>query len=161
MSIRTLEDQVKRRVEEATKGVQLIDNDGNYVEPLIVTGALPSEAIKGRPYILIQTLKISDDDLESRVEIGILYSTVGMSRDEESSRHIGVLKDAYSRGHWDILGVIEKIRLNFLKEANFEFGVLDRKMQHEVFGNVNFKFYMGESRVKFRIPTIAPENDYV
>ena len=49
MSIRNLEDGVKKRVEKAIKGIQLKNEEGEYVDPIIVTGALPKEAIRGNP----------------------------------------------------------------------------------------------------------------
>ena len=63
--------------------------------------------------------------------------------------------------YWDIISLIDKIRADFLKETNFEFGVLERKMKHEAFGQIEDINYLGESKLKFKISTIAPEGEYL
>lgn len=159
MSIRNLENEVKRRVKEAIKGIQVTDDKGDYVTPLVETGALPKEAVIGKPYILIQTTSINDDDLESRVEVVLLYSTVGISKTDATDPE--KMKHGHAYGHWDVISVIDKLRSNFLKNTNFQFGIMDRRMKHEVFGEVKFPlFFLGESKLSFTVPSISPEDDY-
>lgn len=159
MSVRSLEDAIKKRVLEATKGIQLTNDKGEYVSLLVETGALPKEAVRGNPYLLIQTTKISDEDMESNVEVLLLYGTVGLGKEEEKDSKLR--KQAYAYGHWDVITVIDKLRSNFLKNVNFDFGCLNRKIQHEVFGEVNFPYFLGETRLKFEVPTIFPEDEYL
>ena len=161
MSIRNLEDGVKKRVEKAIKGIQLKNEEGEYVDPIIVTGALPKEAIRGNPFILIQTTKIEDLEMETLVRISLLYGTIGMDIEEERSKDKNIRRNSYMRGHWDTLGIVEKIRMNFLGDTNFEFGLLDRRMHHDLLGNIGFKSYMGESQLTFRVNSITYEDSYV
>ncbi len=159
MSIRNLEEEIKKRIKEATKGIKLIDTEGEYVDPLIEIGALPKKAAKGNPYILIQTTYVGDEANESDVEVAVLYGTVGMS--EADHRNEEKMKQTYAYGHWDVISIIDKIRENFLKDTNFNFGHLKRKMKHEVFGEVKFPYYLGESKLNFTVATVAPQDDYL
>ncbi len=157
--IRDLEYEVKKRIEKAVKEIKLTDDKEEYVTPLIEIGAIPKSAVKGRPYILIQTTDISDSILESTVNINILYGTVGASNkaitNEEALNHI------LTYGHWDVISIIDKVRTNFLSNINFEFGILERTMRHDVLGKVDFPYYLGESKLEFKIPTTAQFDDYV
>ena len=159
MSIRNLEQEVKKRVIEAVKGIQLTNDKGEYVVPLVETGALPKEAVKGNPYILIQTTNISDTAQESSTEVSLLYGTVGIGKSE--SKDDELMKQVHAYGHWDVISIIDKLRSNFLKNVNFNFGYLNRDIKHEVFGEVSFPFYLGESKLKFIVPTVDPEDEYL
>lgn len=159
MSVRNLESMIKTRILEAIKGIQLINDSGEYVKPLVETGALPKEAVKGNPYILIQTTNISDSNQESSADVSILYGTVGIGR--KDSKDDILMEQVHAYGHWDVISVIDKLRSNFLKNTNFNFGYLNRDIKHEVFGEVNFPYYLGESKLKFVVPTIVPEDEYL
>jgi hypothetical protein len=158
MSVRSLEQEIKRRIIEAVKGAQLLDIQGNLVSPIVETGALPKKTIRGTPYILIQTTKINDDDTGSSSQVSLLYGTVGMS--EENQKDVEKIRYTHSTGHWDLISIIDKIRDNFLKNTNFTFGILDRSIEHEVFGEVDFPYFLGETKCKFTIGTIMPQDDY-
>ncbi len=159
MSVRNLEQEIKRRVILAVKGSQLVDIKGEAVLPIVETGVLPEDVVKGKPYVLIQTTDITDGDLESNVEVLLVYGTVGLGKkdrvDIEKSNY------AHATGHWDVVSLIDKIRSDFLKDVNFCFGLLDRNMKHQVYGQVEDINYIGDSKLKFKIPSIAPENQYV
>ena len=155
MSIRSLEQEIKKRILQAIKDAQLVDVAGVTVTPIVETGILPGDVIKGSPYILIQTTDIKDDDLESEVEVLLVYGTVGMGKkdriDKEKSNYV------HATGHWDVISLVDKIRSNFLKDVNFDFGILKRKMEHKIYGQVDDVNYIGDSKLKFEISTIAPE----
>lgn len=159
MSIRNLEQEIKRRVGLAVKDSQLVDIKGDPVLPIVETGVLPEDVVKGKPYVLIQTTDITDGDLESNVEVLLVYGTVGLGKkdriDIEKSNY------AHATGHWDVVALIDKIRADFLKDTNFCFGILERGMKHQVYGQVEDINYIGDTKLKFKIPSIAPENQYV
>ncbi len=159
MSIRNLEQEVKRRVISVVEDTKLVDIKGGSVVPIVETGVLPGDVVKGKPYVLIQTTDITDGDLESEVDVLMVYGTVGLGKqdrvDKEKSDYV------HATGHWDIISLIDKIRADFLKDTNFEFGVLERKMKHEVFGQIEDINYLGESKLKFKVSTIAPEGEYL
>ena len=159
MSVRNLEQEIKRRINYALKGAQLINSDGDLAGIVVETGALPKDTVKGSPYILIQTTSIKDSDYISSAEISILYGTVGLSA--EDSKNKEKVMHTHATGHWDVISVIDKIRTNFLKNVNFEFGILKRTMKHEVFGEVNFPYFLGETKCEFTIPIIEPQDDYL
>ena len=159
MSIRNLEQEIKRRVKEALRGTQLTNTEGEFVEPLVETGALPKEVVKGTPYVLIQTTNIEDSDHISSADVAILYGTVGLGL--EDSRNKEKVRYTHATGHWDVISIIDKIRIDFLKNVNFDFGILERAMKHEIFGEVNFPYFLGETRCKFTIPTTEPQDDYL
>lgn len=158
MSVRNLEQEIKRRVKLAIEGIQVVDIEGNTAVPIVETGVPSLEKLKGKPYILIQTTNISDSNTESEASVLLIYGTVGMSKkdriDSEKKEYI------HSTGHWDVISIIDKIRSNFLKDTNFNFGVLNREMKHEVFGQIEDVNYLGESKLKFTIATIMPQDDY-
>ncbi len=159
MSVRNLEQEIKRRLEEATKNIQLIDEMGNYVLPTIAIGTLPLEKTRDNPYIFIQTTNINDGDMTTTVEISILYSTIGIEnniRINEKKR-----QEVLSTGHWDIISIIDKIRENFLKDTNFRFGILRRNLKHEVYGAVKIPYYLGETKCFFEMALPYPKDDYL
>ena len=159
MSVRNLEQEIKRRVGLAVKDSQLIDIKGAPVIPIVETGVLPEDVVKGKPYVLIQTTDIIDGDMESNVEVLLVYGTVGLGKkdriDIEKSNY------AHATGHWDVVGLIDKIRADFLWDTNFIFGILERGMKHQVYGQVEDINYIGDTKLRFKIPSIAPENQYV
>ncbi len=159
MSVRNLEEEIKRRIIDAVKGIQLIDNKGEFVLPLVETGALPKEAVRGKPYILIQTTHIKDEELSGTADINILYGTIGLSRKDENQEDL--VKQSHAIGHWDVLSVIDKIRENFFKDTNFQFGILKRSMKHDVYGEIEFPYYLGETKCSFDIPVTQPQDDYL
>lgn len=159
MSVRSLEQEIKKRILSAIEGAQLVDHEGKTVLPIVETGVLPSKTIKGKPYILIQTTDIKDMDYESEVEVLLVYGTVGLGKKDRVSEE----KEEYTHatGHWDVISLIDKIRSNFLKDVNFNFGLLERNMKHQVFGQVEDINYIGDSKIIFKIPGIEPEDQYV
>ncbi|WP_028856954.1 hypothetical protein [Psychrilyobacter atlanticus] len=159
MSVRNLEQEIKRRITEAVKGIQLINDKGEFVLPLVETGALPKSAVRGEPYILIQTTHIEDKELSGIADINILYGTIGLSREREKSRPL--VKLTHATGHWDVLSVIDKIREDFFKDTNFQFGILKRSMKHEVYGEIEFPHYLGETKCTFEIAVTQPQDDYL
>lgn len=159
MSIRNLEQEIKRRLENAIKGIQLIDDEGNEVVPLVVTGVLPMDTVRGKPYILIQTTNIQDEEMSGNVDISILYATIGASREGRNDPE--TKRETLSTGHWDTLSVIDKIREDFFKDTNFQFGILKRSMKHEVFGAVKTPYYLGETKCSFEIAVTQPLDDYL
>jgi len=159
MSVRNLEQEIKRRITEAVKGIQLINNKGEFVLPLVETGVLPKSAARGEPYILIQTTHISDEELSGVASINILYGTIGVSR--EDMKNEALENQSHATGHWDVLSVIDKIREDFFKDTNFEFGILKRSMKHEVYGEIEFPHYLGETKCSFEIAVTQPQDDYL
>ncbi len=115
--------------------------------------------VKGTPYVLIQTTNIEDSDHISSADVAILYGTVGLGL--EDSRNKEKVRYTHATGHWDVISIIDKIRVDFLKNVNFDFGILERAMKHEIFGEVNFPYFLGETRCKFTIPTTEPQDDYL
>lgn len=159
MSVRNLEEEIKRRITEAVKGIQLIDDKGEFVLPLVETGALPKSAVRGKPYILIQTTHIKDEELSGLADINILYGTIGVSREDMNNDDLS--NQSHATGHWDVLSVIDKIREDFFKDTNFEFGILKRSMKHEVYGEIEFPHYLGETKCTFEIAVTQPQDDYL
>jgi hypothetical protein len=159
MSVRNLEQEIKRRIIEAVKGIQLINDKGEFVLPLVETGALPKSAVRGEPYILIQTTLIKDEELSGIAEINILYGTIGVSR--EGMKNETFKNQSHATGHWDVLSVIDKIREDFFRNTNFQFGILKRSMKHDVYGEIEFPHYLGETKCSFDIPVTQPQDDYL
>lgn len=157
--IRKLELEVKKRIEEAVKDSYFINDKGKKVTPIVETGVLPAEVIKGTPYILIQVTDILDEAMDTKVNMMVLYGTVGGSqeeiRDKDRARKVS------SYGHWDLVSIISGIRKNFLTNPNFEYGVLEKNIKHELHGEVRYPFYLGTTNLKFTVPTIEMENDFL
>lgn len=159
MSVRNLEQEIKRRITRAVKGIQLINDKGEFVLPLVETGALPKSAVRGEPYILIQTTHIKDEELSGVADINILYGTIGVSR--ENMKNNIFKNQSHATGHWDVLSVVDKIREDFFKDTNFQFGILKRSMKHEIYGEIEFPHYLGETKCTFEISVTQPQDDYL
>lgn len=159
MSVRNLEQEIKRRIIEAVKGIQLINDKGDFVLPLVETGTLPKSAVRGEPYILIQTTHIEDKELSGIADISILYGTIGISR--ANMKNSPFKNQSHATGHWDVLSAIDKIREDFFKDTNFQFGILKRSMKHEVYGEIEFPHYLGETKCSFEIAVTQPQDDYL
>lgn len=152
MSVRNLEDVIKKRLERCIKGAQLTDSKGEVVEVEVLTG-YPSELEnREKPFILIRPTKIKDTPMDIKVDISLYYGTIALG-----SKNIDKSEREYADniGYWDIVSLIDKIRRDFLGDNNFDFGILEQEMDHNLVVNVQGRRYLGESKLRFMMPAIG------
>lgn len=164
-----LEELVKTRITEVLKDILLINKDGEYSSVNVTTGLLPpknwkiiSEDSDGNevtedyqefPFVLLRTL--SGEDISNEKSSVHIKAIIGVALEEQSHGEYNI--EPFTKGHKDLLSIINRIRRDFLSNPIFGNCSLQFPFKWEIDEEQPLKNLYGSIEINFKVPGISNE----
>ena len=160
MTLDKLEESVKERLTEALKEMYLRNKVGEAVPLNIWAGIKPlknySYMVEGEekfcenfPFVLIQSFAGKDEGEECSVNLKLLIGICAQTTETN---------EAYNNDHKDMLSIIQKIRLSFMKEKLLDSCFyLISPFKWEIYKEQPPMSLYGEISLNFKVPKINEE----
>lgn len=160
MTLDKLEESVKERLADSLKEMRLLNRGGESVPINIWAGINPlknySYMVEGEekfcenfPFVLIRSFSGQDEGEESSVSIKLI---VGICAQDTNST------ETYNNDHKDMLSIIQKIRLAFMKEKLLDSCFyLISPFKWEIYKEQPPMCLYGEISLNFKVPKINEE----
>lgn len=169
MNIQTAEEKLKNRITEALKDVKLLNPDGEYVPIRVYTGLTPptnvlKELAKQEndlneqnkknynefPLLAVRVISGSDKNHHSMIKFKLTIITFSEDKNLDKSDVI-----SFYQGHYDVIAIIETLRINFLENIVIDEYQLENKFEWKTPEEQPHPYFVGTIDLEMNIPTIA------